>query len=204
MCRDLRNFVEIDVRLPQGVRPEDIHGRLSKLFRVKNPQKYSVAIWAIAAASLRNIVVSSAAACTQLLDRNNNCFNGFERLVPLDKIAARVELASTVSRIRKVTEGKAELALNLITYDKIHEPALGAVFGAVFVADDQATARRISTDNNPVGRFTSCTVQGDMYRADGVLSGGHQAQASRLDQIHEYARISGDVAAGRKALTKTE
>lgn len=54
----------------------------------------------------------------------------------MNKVNGRIEIASTVSRIRKLTDGKAELALNLISYEKQHEPALAQVFGSVFICED--------------------------------------------------------------------
>lgn len=71
---------------------------------------------------------------TELLSQK--AFNGFEKLVPLNKVNGRIELATAVSKIRKLTDGKAELALNLITYNKVHEPALAQIFGSVFITDD--------------------------------------------------------------------
>ena len=105
---------------------------------------------------IRNIVVSTHTAATDLL--HSKAFTAFEKLVPLNRVDGRIELATNVRRIRQVTDGKAELALNLITYEKVHEPALAQVFGTWFVAEDQAAARKIAHDKNSIGAFNCCTL----------------------------------------------
>jgi chromosome segregation ATPase len=83
------------------------------LFRINDCEKYGLALQTIAGAGLRNIVVSTSDVATELFSQK--AFNGFEKLMPIDRINGRIELAPTVKKIKQLTGDKAELALNLIT-----------------------------------------------------------------------------------------
>jgi len=80
-----------------------------------------------------------------------------------------------VEKIEKLTQGKARLALDVISFDKKFTPAMASIFGTTFIADDMATARAIAFENN-IKNFNCVTLEGDMYRADGILSGGASKQ----------------------------
>ena len=88
--------------------------------------------------------------------------------------------------------------MNLIEYDKKYEAAMHQVFGAVFIADDQATARKISLDNNSVARFNCCTLKGDMYRSDGILTGGHSGSTIQIEKLHDYIKEVESIEAQQK------
>ena len=144
------------------------------MFRINDCEKYGLALQTIAGAGLRNIVVSTSDVATELFSQK--AFNGFEKLMPIDRINGRIELAPTVKKIKQLTGDKAELALNLITYNKTYEKVLANMFGSIFVCDDQTTARKLCYENNGIGRFNCITLQGDLYKTDGVMSGGSQTQ----------------------------
>ena len=92
--------------------------------------------------------------------------------MPLNKIKAWVIDANKVNKLKQLTHNKVKLALELVSFDKKYEPAIASVFGSTFVAEDSQTAKTVAMENNGVGNFNCVTIQGDFYRADGVLSGG--------------------------------
>ena len=70
-----------------------------------------------------------------------------------------------------MTDGKVELALNLLKFDDKFKPAMAHIFGSTFVAQDAKTARQVAMDN-PQMRFNCVTLAGDSYMTDGLLTGG--------------------------------
>ena len=60
------------------------------------------------------------------------------------------------------------------------------VFGSVFVADDKETAKKIAMEKTGLKNYNCVTVDGDFYRADGVLSGGADTSQPCLKKIQEY------------------
>jgi chromosome segregation ATPase len=76
-----------------------------------------------------------------------------------------------VEKFKQMTNGRVYLALDLLSYDKRFEPAVAHVFGNTFVAEDKETARLIALETN-LQRFNCVTLDGDSYRADGILTGG--------------------------------
>ena len=45
------------------------------------------------------------------------------------------------------------------------------LFGQIFIAGDASTAKKVAMEN-PNNRYACVTLEGDMYRNDGALTGG--------------------------------
>ena len=76
-----------------------------------------------------------------------------------------------IKSLKRLTENKVELAVNLIEYDEKFAPAMKNIFGNTFVAEDNETAKIIALENK-IYNSNCVTLDGDFYRADGILTGG--------------------------------
>ena len=68
--------------------PQSIHGRLSRLFTVKDMAKDAIAIQSIIGIRIRNVVVSNHAVSRDLLAYR--AFQGNETFLPLNKMKYRI------------------------------------------------------------------------------------------------------------------
>ena len=98
---------------------------------------------------------------------------GHESYIPLNKIKYGTVPKEYVDKLKNLTKGKVELALNLVEYEDRFMPAIAHVFGNTFIAEDEQTAKKVAMEN-PIKKFNCVTLLGDLYRADGILSGGSQ------------------------------
>lgn len=136
-------------------------------------EKNGLALQTIAGGRLRNVVVQTHTISRDLLE--HQACRGHESYIPLNKIAHKVIPDHIVQKLKELTNGKVELALNLVTFDQKFMPAVAHIFGQTFIAEDKATAKLVAMDNsNQSLKFNCVTIQGDSYRTDGVLSGGAQ------------------------------
>jgi chromosome segregation ATPase len=78
--------------------------------------------------------------------------------------------------------------LDLLEYEDKFKPAVAHVFGYTFVADDKETAKLVAMESN-MERFNCVTLQGDSYRADGILTGGANQIQPVLAKISQYLKI---------------
>jgi chromosome segregation ATPase len=88
-----------------------------------------------------------------------------------------------VRKYKEMTNGKVKLAIDFLNYDKKYHKAIASVFGSTFIAEDKATARKVALDNNGMRNYNCVTVDGDMYRSDGTLSGGADTSRPILRSI---------------------
>lgn len=85
-----------------------------------------------------------------------------------------------------MTDDKVKVAIELITYDKKYHKAIAKVFGGTFIAEDSETAKKVAMSNTGLRNYNCVTLDGDNYRADGVLSGGANTNKPVLRMIQEY------------------
>ena len=78
--------------------------------------------------------------------------------------------------------------MDLLEYEERFKPAVAHVFGQTFVADDKETAKLVAMESN-MERFNCVTLQGDSYRADGILTGGANQTQPVLAKISDYLKI---------------
>jgi structural maintenance of chromosome 2 len=120
--------VQFDYQIPpQAPNAQDfphnqIYGRMSRLFTVVDVAKYGVAIQTIAGARLRHVVVQQHTVSRDLLQYKAT--RGQESFIPLNKAQWRVADAATVQKMKALTHGKVELALDLLKFDARFHPAL--------------------------------------------------------------------------------
>ncbi len=139
---------------------EGIYGTISQLAKVES--KYSLALEVAAGSRIKSIVVRDdiiAAKCIRILKENKL---GTATFLPLNKIRKREQIKSI---------NDAELAINLVKFDKKYEDALSYVFGSTFIVKDIETARKIG-----IGKARMVTLDGDLLEQSGAMIGGYRKQ----------------------------
>ena len=107
--------------------------------------------------------------------------------LPIDKIVPRECNPDKVKSIREYTKGKAELAINLIEYDKKFEKIMKYVFGNVFICNNSQIA-----DELAFGKFRvfSVNLNGDISDPNGVLIGGHNFRKNGVTLIEKSQKLN--------------
>lgn len=99
-----------------------IYGRIIRLFSVVGVSKYGVAIQTIAGGRLRHVVVQQHTVSRDLLQYKAT--RGQESFIPLNKAQWHATDAAMVQKMKTLTHGKVELALDLLKFDAKFRPAL--------------------------------------------------------------------------------
>ncbi|OSD02346.1 condensin complex subunit SMC2, partial [Trametes coccinea BRFM310] len=161
----------------------------------------STALEITAGGRLYNVVVESDEVGKQLLQ--NGRLKRRVTLIPLNRIESfRVDPAK-IERAKRMTGGKARLALSLIGYPEEVVNAMFYVFGGTFICDDAETAKQV-TFSREIG-VRSVTLDGDVYDPSGTLSGGSAPNSSGvLLKVQELLEAEGNLQGARQRLAVLE
>ena len=92
-------------------------------------------------------------------------------------------------RIKKMTNDKVLLATELIDYDPKFQKVMDFIFGTMFIAQSQEVAKQVTLGKHPGPKYNTVTLEGDMYRTDGILSGGKIMQQVCIKKIENYMTL---------------
>ncbi|GAA5902189.1 hypothetical protein JCM5296_006624 [Sporobolomyces johnsonii] len=120
-------------------------------------------------------------------------------LLPVSNLHAHVADKGRVAAARK---HGAELALNLIRYDKKVSRAMEYVFGDTLIAPTKQIAKKCTDD--PAVRMRCVTYEGDVYDTSPGLSGGSTPNDRVLIKVQELRKLEHDLAQRREALEEVE
>ena len=140
-----------------------------KLFKIKDLNKFHLAIETAAAGRLYNVVVKNEKVSRELIQSKAVPYN--VTYIPLNVIDARTIPNDIVQKLKHFTNGKVYLAKELVEYEPEFEAAVNFVFGNIFIAEDEDTAKKVAFYND-FGKFNCVTVKGDKYSPAGTLEGG--------------------------------
>ena len=158
-----------------------------KLFKIKDIQKFHLAIETAAAGRLYNVVVKNEKVSRELIQ--NRCVNYNVTYIPLNVIDGRTVPNEIVQKLKNFTNGKVYLAKELVEYDPEIEPAVNFVFGNIFVAEDEDTAKKVAFYND-FGKFNCVTIKGDKYSPSGTLEGGFKKEGGYLLRVQKYQDLN--------------
>ena len=74
-----------------------------------------------------------------------------------------------IKKIEEETNNEAQLALNLIEYNKEFDPAMKYVFGQTFICSTSEIARKIAYGGY---KFKCVNLDGDIFDPNGLMTGG--------------------------------
>ncbi|KAJ3204913.1 Structural maintenance of chromosomes protein 2 [Dinochytrium kinnereticum] len=171
--------------------PDDVLGIVAQLATVKDQFKDCLIALEIAAGGkLYNVVVKTETAAAELLKRGQ--LTRRFTLVPINKINPKMIKQETLSLAYSLAPEKAELALNVISFDPEVTPAMQFVFGNTLICQDNATAQKLTFDKRILTR--SVTVDGDIYDPSGSLSGGAYNGIDFIAKVQKWKKLKTDLA----------
>ncbi|KAI3896502.1 hypothetical protein MKX03_015010 [Papaver bracteatum] len=176
-----------------------VKGMVAKLVKVKDSSALT-ALEVTAGGKLYNVVVDNEDTGAQLIDKGG--LRNRVTIVPLNKIQHNV-LHADVQRdaVKMVGDGNGQIALSLVVYDEGVKAAVEHVFGSTFICRTSDAAKEV-TDKCKI----SCvTLQGDIFRQNGLVTGGHRKQDQELLRIlHALAEAESKLSFHEKRLLDIE
>lgn len=121
--QDIQWLVQFDYQNPYAnFNRSNVHGRFSTLFRVKELEKYSLALNMAAGLRLSNVVVDNKNVAKDFF--SSGSLRQRVTFMPLNQISYKRLERAKINHIMQVTSNKARLALDLIEYDPRVEAAM--------------------------------------------------------------------------------
>ncbi|KAK7027329.1 Structural maintenance of chromosomes protein 2 [Paramarasmius palmivorus] len=179
-----------------------VKGRLGKLVHIK-PQDYNKAqaLEVTAGSRLYQVVVSDEKIGKDLLTHGK--LKSRVTLIPLNKIQPYKVAPQKIQAATNIAQGKAHLALDLVSYDREVENAMSYAFGSTIVCDDEESAKKVTFNKN--GGLRSVTLEGDVYDPSGTLSGGSAPQTSGiLIKVQKVLEVEEELQGAKEALGEKE
>ena len=184
LCKENKNF------------GKGIYGAVAQLITV--PQKYELAVEAALGASYQNIVTASEEEAKSAIDYLKEKRLGRATFMPVTAVNPRVMDAQTVSKLRSM-DGYCGLAAELIRFEPHVAQVMNNLLGKVAVFEDLdsaiAAAKAFHYD------FICVTVEGDILRTTGAITGGSPETTRRtgaLSRTREIPALEKEVANLRK------
>ena len=60
---------------------------------------------------------------------DSNSLRGHESFIPLNKVNSKIVEKETVDKLKKMLDGKVELAINVLKFDEKFKSAIALIFG---------------------------------------------------------------------------
>ncbi|MDW8318581.1 MAG: chromosome segregation protein SMC [Anaerolineae bacterium] len=195
----LRAVADRSGRAPDGLPVEGIVGTVAD--RLQVPAELDLAIETALGGRLQDVIVErweDAERAIEWLKRTNG---GRATFLPMDTLRAGPRL-----RIPTIP-GMLGVAADLVTVESRLQGVLEYLLGRVVVTRDLATARRVLNTAGSGERPTVVTLEGDIVRPGGSVSGGSQAprrDQSVLARERALRELPAQIAAAAQALAKLE
>eukprot|EP00747_Dinoflagellata_sp_TGD_P160977 gnl/TRDRNA2_/TRDRNA2_178037_c0_seq1.p1 gnl/TRDRNA2_/TRDRNA2_178037_c0~~gnl/TRDRNA2_/TRDRNA2_178037_c0_seq1.p1 ORF type:complete len:1135 (-),score=16.38 gnl/TRDRNA2_/TRDRNA2_178037_c0_seq1:130-3534(-) len=162
-----------------------VKGLVAKLIQVREP-RFFTPLEVVGGGKLYYVVVDTETTAKILLSKGK--LRRRTTIIPLNKIDNRIHCNQMIEIVNKETQGKANLALNLIKFDDHVSNAIRYTFGNAFVCQDTITARTLALERKI--RSRAVTINGDDFLPSGILTGGcRNPNFSILSTIHESRKI---------------
>ena len=140
---------------------------VANLLDVKS--EYKVAIETSIKGSLQNIVTETSDDAVKVVNFLRNNKAGRASFIPLDKIKPKFISENLIDLISE-NNGFVDVASNLVEVNPKYIILKKFLLGNIIIATNIKEANEIS--KRIIGKNTIVTLEGDMVRAGGVISGG--------------------------------
>ncbi|MDI9490850.1 MAG: chromosome segregation protein SMC [Bacillota bacterium] len=179
--KSLMRQIELDKDFGQG-----IHGPLAELIRV--PLQYEKAIEIALGAALHNIVTTTKADASRMIEWLKQTKSGRETFLPLDTIRSRYISESDFKQLESL-HGFLGIASGVVDFSEEYKDIIGHLLGRVIIADDLEHALQISSALQR--KYRIVTLAGDIVQIGGSMTGGENKKQSagllrRNREISEY------------------
>ncbi|EFC38631.1 structural maintenance of chromosome 2 [Naegleria gruberi] len=161
----------------------EVMGIIANLFRAKE-KKHICALEVCASAKLGQLVVDNQQTAKDVIKKGD--LNRRVTTVPLNTISYSRKFEK--SEILALAEKRgAQLALNLISYDKKVENAMKYCFGNTLVAENMETAKQVAFDQHILAK--TVTWDGDVFEPAGTLTGEtHSSEMKKLLTANKWIK----------------
>ncbi|KAI3881242.1 hypothetical protein MKW92_003399 [Papaver armeniacum] len=176
-----------------------VKGMIAKLVKVKDSSTLT-ALEVTAGGKLYNVVVDNENTGAQLIEKGG--LRNRVTIVPLNKIQHNVLHADVQQdAVKMVGDGNGDIALSLIVYDEEVKAAVEHVFGSTFICRTSDAAKEVTEKC----KISCVTLQGDIFRQNGLVTGGHRKQDQELLRIlHALAESESKLSFHEKRLLDIE
>ncbi|KAI3955504.1 hypothetical protein MKW98_028449 [Papaver atlanticum] len=176
-----------------------VKGMVAKLVKVKDSSTLT-ALEVTAGGKLYNVVVDNEDTGAQLIEKGG--LRNRVTIVPLNKIQHNVLHADVQQdAVKIVGDGNGEIALSLVVYDEEVKAAVEHVFGSTFICRTSDAAKEVTEKC----KISCVTLQGDIFRQNGLVTGGHRKQDQELLRIlHALAEAESKLSFHQKRLLDIE
>ncbi|KAK6926412.1 SMCs flexible hinge [Dillenia turbinata] len=149
-----------------------VKGVVAKLIRVKDSSTMT-ALEVAAGGKLFNVIVDTEVTGKLLVKKGD--LRRRVTIIPLNKVRSDPIPARVLdAAVRLVGKENAEVALSMVGYDDELKSAMEHVFGSTFVCRTRNDAEKIAFNRETSS--PSVTLEGDMFRPGGLLTGGSRRQ----------------------------
>lgn len=183
-----------------------VFGTVAELGKVDS--RYSTALQVIAGSRMKNLVVRDPNVAIKYLKLLKQTKSGTVTFLPVSNL--NPPLVPSYVRNAVSTKGVIGLAKNLISCDDKFKKVFDYVFGNNLVVENTDIAKRLG-----VGKFNMVTVDGDIFRMSGAITGGFRrniglsfgeknAQRSLDVKIDELSKLKKKLDAKEKEKSEVE
>jgi chromosome segregation protein len=165
-----------------------MQGTVSDLINV--PDQYSSAIESILQNALQHIVVDTSETAVKMIEflKSNN--GGRATFIPLSSIAKKEVRSDYLLKINNQS-GFIGVASELVNFDDKYSQLIKFLLGNTIIVEDVQSANKISHLVDK--RYLIASLDGDLIRVGGIITGGTKINSSNLlgieDQIRQLKEI---------------
>ncbi len=174
-----------------------IHGTVSQLISVKG--EYAVAIETAFGNAIQNVVTDTENDAKAAINFLKNANLGRATFQPISAIKGKMLDEKDLDDCY----GFVDMAVNLVSYDKLYHEIITSLIGKTVVAEDLTSAIAIAKKYNH--RFKIVTLDGQVINPGGSMTGGSQDKSagilSRGTEIEELRKKQNELEEGVKSLT---
>ena len=149
-----------------------IHGTISQLISVKG--EYAVAIETAFGNSIQNVVTDTENDAKVAINFLKNANLGRATFQPISAIKGKILDEKELDDCY----GYVDMAVNLVSYDKIYHEIITSLIGKTVVAEDLTSAIAIAKKYNH--RFKIVTLDGQVINPGGSMTGGSQDKSAGI------------------------
>jgi chromosome segregation protein len=183
-----RGVRAVMARAGEQARAQGIFGLVADVLSV--PQRYERAVEAALGERLQHVIVESRDRGLELLEYLKSAVEGRGSFLPVP-LAERLPQGVAVDSSRP---GVLANACEVVSCEEPLRPVARLLLGEVLIVEDLAAARAYA--GREVPPCTLVTLEGEVFRADGTLTGGERegAAVGALQKKREMAELAEEVA----------
>ena len=151
---------------------DKIYGKVHSLMKVKDPEKFNLALETIAKNKLFFVIVSDDNVAKEILEKN--IIEGKKYLIPNSKITGRIIDQNKFTKCINIAQkhnGQVWRPLSVFNYREDLQRSFSYIFSSTLICSSEEIATKIAFNKDL--RIRCITLAGDIYDPMGSLEGGY-------------------------------